>query len=146
MGASLKLQLSIATAPLSLDAVASNGQIVITWSAPADNGGSAITDYQITVTPSAGVTGNITRLVGSATTNYTFTGLTNGTAYSFAVSAVTSHGLGTPASTAATVPNTGGALSTPSFSSIDVANFQAAHSFSTVSGATLYRIEIQKVG
>ena len=146
MGASFKLHLSAATAPLGLDAVAGDSQVSLTWSAPADNGGSLITNYQVTVSPSSGVTGNAVRLVGSAATNYVFTGLTNGTAYVFAICAVTAYGAGASASTIATTPNTGGVLSTPVFSSIDVTNFQAAHSFSTVAGATLYRIEIQKVG
>lgn len=145
-GASLKIQLHVATAPLNLDAVAANGQVALTWSAPSDTGGSSITDYQVGVSPATGVTGGVTRLVGSATTGYTFTGLTNGTGYTFTLRAVTAAGLGASASTAAIVPNTGGSLSTPNFTSIDVTNFQAVHSFATVSGATLYRIEIQKVG
>ena len=42
-----------------------------------------------------GVTGATTRLVGSATTNFVFSGLTNGTAYTFKVAAVNSAGTGT---------------------------------------------------
>lgn len=146
MAASLKIQLNVATAPLDVDAVAANTQVALTWSAPVDDGGSQITDYRIIVSPTTGVTGNTTRQVGSATTSYTFTGLTNGTAYTFAIAAITAQGVGASVSTAATVPNTGGVLSTPTINAIDVENFQAEHSFSTVAGATLYRIELQKVG
>ena len=139
-------QMSTASEPLGIDGVAGNGQVALTWTTPLDDGGSSITDYQVVVSPATGVTGNITRLVGSATTSYTFSGLTNGTTYTFSISAITAYGVGAAASSPATVPNTGGVLATPSFTSIDVTNFQAAHSFSAVSGATLYRIELQKVG
>jgi len=40
----------------------------------------------------------------------------------------------------------GGAPATPSFTSITVANDKATHAFTAVSGATLYRIETEKVG
>jgi hypothetical protein len=40
----------------------------------------------------------------------------------------------------------GGTLTTPSFTSITVANDKVTHSFTLVSGATTYRIETEKVG
>lgn len=144
--ASLKVQLGVATAPLNVGVTAGDGEVAVTWSAPASNGGSAITDYQLTVSPSTGVTGGAVRLVG-LTTSYVFDGLTNGTEYTFVVRAVNASGLGAASATSlAVVPNAGGALTTPSFTSIGVTNFVAAHNFSGVSGATLYRIEIEKVG
>lgn len=144
--ASLKVQLGVATAPLNVGATAGDGEATVTWDVPASDGGSAITDYQVTVSPSTGVTGGAVRLVG-VTITYAFDGLTNGTEYTFVVRAVNIFGLGAEsAASAAVVPNTGGALATPSFTSIDVTNYVAAHNFSGVAGATLYRVEIEKVG
>lgn len=144
--ASVKAQLGVATAPLNVAATAGDGEATVTWSAPTSNGGSAITDYQVTVSPSTGVTGGVARLVG-VTTSVVFDGLTNGTEYSFVVRAVNAYGQ-SPASVASAgvTPSAIGSLDTPSFTSIDVTNFVAAHHFSTVAGATLYRIEIEKVG
>ncbi len=65
-------------------------QVNVTWSAPASDGFSPITDYEVTVYNSAGgapsgVTGATMRMVGSAATNLLFTGLTNNIAYTFKV-------------------------------------------------------------
>lgn len=145
--ASYKVQLGgVASAPLNVDVTAGDGEVTVTWDTPTSNGGSPITDYQVTISPSTGVTGGAARLVG-VTTNYVFDGLTNGTEYAFVVRAVNAYGFGAASSDSVTVvPNAGGALATPSFTSIDVTNFVAAHNFSGVAGATLYRIEIEKVG
>jgi len=40
----------------------------------------------------------------------------------------------------------GGPLTTPSFTSITVVDDKATHAFTLVSGATVYRIETEKVG
>jgi len=40
----------------------------------------------------------------------------------------------------------GGTLTTPSFTSINVVDDKATHTFTPVSGATIYRIETEKVG
>lgn len=145
--ASLKVQTGgVATAPLNVDAIAGDGEATVTWNVPASDGGSAITDYQVTVSPSTGVTGGAARLVG-ITTSVVFDGLTNGIEYTFVVRAVNEYGQGAASEASdAVTPSAPGALSTPSFTSIDVNGSTATHSFSTVAGATLYRIEIEKVG
>ncbi|MCU1353470.1 MAG: fibronectin [Acidimicrobiales bacterium] len=76
-----------------------DGQVSLTWSPPAADGGSPITDYEVRVYgylggAAAGVTGGSVRLVGSAATSYTFTGLTNGVTYRFRVAAVNAAGTG----------------------------------------------------
>ncbi|MDR7191561.1 fibronectin type III domain-containing protein [Luteimonas terrae] len=68
-------------------ATAGNGQASITFSAPADNGGAAITGYTVTSSPGA--------IVGSGTSSpLVVTGLTNGTAYTFTVTATNAVGTG----------------------------------------------------
>ncbi|MBO9610297.1 MAG: S-layer homology domain-containing protein, partial [Paenibacillaceae bacterium] len=72
-------------APTITSVTAGNGQVTVNFTAPANNGGSAITSYTVTST-----TGGITQ-TGTASP-ITVTGLTNGTAYSFTVTATNAAG------------------------------------------------------
>jgi hypothetical protein len=81
-----------------VSAVAGNGSATVNWTAPS-NGGSQITSY--TITPYIGSTAQTpTTITGTPpATSATVTGLTNGTTYTFTVSATNAIGPG-PASTA----------------------------------------------
>jgi RHS repeat-associated protein len=68
-------------APTGVAATAGNAKAVVTWTAPTDNGGSAITGYTVTASP-GGATATTT-----GATSATVNGLTNGTAYTFMVTA-----------------------------------------------------------
>jgi hypothetical protein len=94
------------TAPRTLATVAGNGQVILSWAAPESNGGSPITRYE--VSRSGGAWTSV-----SMNTNHTFTGLTNGTSYTFRVRAVNSAGNGAEAAVNAT-PIAGGNGGTPS--------------------------------
>jgi hypothetical protein len=72
-------------APTTVTAVAGNGQVTLTWRAPASDGGAPITSYGVTSSP-----GGITTT--SATSPITFAGLRNGTRYTFTVTATNSVG------------------------------------------------------
>lgn len=85
-------QASVPGAPTNVTATAGNGQATVSFTPPADNGGSAITGYTVISSP-----GNITA-TGAAIT-ITVTGLSNGTAYTFTVTAANVAGNG-PASAA----------------------------------------------
>lgn len=65
--------------PTSVTGVAGSSKVTVSWTAPTSNGGSAITSY--TVTASNGATCTTT------TTSCEILGLTNGTAYTFTVTA-----------------------------------------------------------
>jgi titin len=95
-------------APTALSAAGGNTRIDLSWTAPASNGGSAITSYTVEYTPSGG--SPVTVSTGSNSTSYPITGLTNGTAYTVRVAAVSA--VGTGAYTAAS------AAVTPAVSSI----------------------------
>jgi hypothetical protein len=83
-------------APTNVASTAGNGSASVSWTAPS-NGGSAITRY--TITPYVGTTAQaVTVVTGTPpATSTTVTGLTNGTAYTFRVTATNAIGTG-PAS------------------------------------------------
>jgi hypothetical protein len=70
--------------PMSLSGSPGNGQVDLSWVAPA---GPAVDEYQIEVTPTNPPGAPTTIDTGSTATSRTVTGLTNGTVYSFRVRA-----------------------------------------------------------
>ena len=84
-------------APGSLAATSDDEEVVLTWQAPADNGGSAILRYEYWLQAGAGTFGEWTAIPDSAAgganaVRYRVTGLTNGTAYTVEVRAVNAAG------------------------------------------------------
>jgi uncharacterized protein (TIGR02145 family) len=79
---------TIPGAPTMGTATLGAAQATITYTAPANNGGAAITSYTATSSP-GGVTGTLSQ-AGSGT--ITVSGLTNGTAYTFTVTATNAAG------------------------------------------------------
>ena len=70
-------------APTIGTAVAGNAQATVSFTAPSSDGGSLITSYTATSSPGA-ITGTLSQ---SGSGSITVTGLTNGTAYTFTVTA-----------------------------------------------------------
>jgi titin len=104
---------TVPSAPRTLTAAATNvtGQVRLSWLLPASNGGSTLTDYIIQRSPN-GSTGWVTINDGvRTTTNYTVTGLTDGTRYFFRVLARNAAGTGPPSNVVSAVPH--GLPSTP---------------------------------
>ncbi|MDA8686801.1 fibronectin type III domain-containing protein, partial [Robiginitalea sp.] len=89
-------------APTIGTATGGDTQATVTFTAPANNGGAAITGYTVTSFP-----GGITKT--GASSSITITGLTNGTPYTFTVTATNSVGTAASAAsnsvTPATVPS-----------------------------------------
>jgi len=100
-------------APTGLTATAGNAQASLSWTAPASNGGVAITSYKVYRGTSSGgetllTSGGCSNL--GAVLSCNDTGLTNGTKYYYKVSAVNSLGEG-PQSTEASVTPVAGCTS-----------------------------------
>jgi len=103
---------TVPAAPQSPTAAGGNGSVQLSWSAPASNGGSAITGYNVYRGTSAG--GEPATPVASnvSGTSFTDTGLVNGTTYFYTVAAVNAVGVSpqsaevsaTPQPTAPTAP------------------------------------------
>jgi hypothetical protein len=86
---------SVPGAPTGVSAVAGNAAATVTWTAPASTGGSPITGYTATSAPDSKTCAT------SGALSCTVTGLTNGQAYTFTVTAANVAGTG-PDSAAST--------------------------------------------
>ena len=90
---------SAPVAPRNLTVVAGDGEVVLSWDPPEDDGGSAITDYEYRINRR-----NPWISIGSKNTTHTVTGLVNGTVYVFQVRAVNRIGKGRASNRAEATP------------------------------------------
>ena len=89
--------MSVPSAPqITIRPVATSGALQFYWSTPASDGGSPITGYTLSC---AGLT---SQSLGASTYTYKYTGLTNGTSYTFSITAENTNG-SSPAATFRTV-------------------------------------------
>ncbi len=98
-------------APTGLTATAGTGQVSLSWTPPANNGGVNITSYRVYRGTSSGTETLLTSGGCSglgAVTSCTDTGLTAGQAYYYKVSAVNAIGEGSQSNEASATPTGGG--------------------------------------
>ena len=96
-------------APTNLVADGGNEQVTLSWDAPEDDGGFAITDYEVRINGRGSWIS-----IDSTRTAHTVTGLTIGTAYVFQVRAVNAAG---------SSPYSNRAEATPGVGALDFAHF-----------------------
>jgi beta-glucanase (GH16 family) len=94
---------SVPGAPQNVQATRGNTSVTIRWAAPANDGGSALTQYQI-----VGTNGlvEVSATPAPTASSYTFTTLTNGSSYSFIAFAVNAVGISAPSDTVNMTPST----------------------------------------
>lgn len=98
----LKVLWSTPGAPTSVQGTPGDRSVAVSWTAPATDGGAAITSYKVKSAP-----GGKECTWASGPLSCTVTGLTNGTAYTFTVTASNKAGEGPPSvPSAAVVPRT----------------------------------------
>jgi hypothetical protein len=100
-------------APTGVSGTAGNAQVVVSWVAPANTGGASITSYKVTAAPGAAT-------CSTATLGCAVRGLTNGTPYTFTVTATNS--IDTSAASAPSAVATPSSRATPpGFNSVNLA-------------------------
>ena len=91
------------SAPQNLLATAGNGQVTLTWSAPASDGGSALTGYKVYRSTSSGQEAP-PEIASPAGTSYIDTGLQNGTTVYYKVVASNAVGVSSLSNEASATP------------------------------------------
>ncbi len=86
--------LTAPSAPIMGGATGGDARAVVSFSTPASDGGSPITGYTVTSNPAGGVDTN----AGTLGLSHVITGLANGTAYTFTVTATNNIGTSPPSS------------------------------------------------
>ena len=90
-------------APTGLETIPGDSQVELSWTAPAGNGGSAITGYTVEYSTDGETWSTFATGVAASTLKVDVTGLTNGTGYVFRVSATNAAGTGGASDPSATV-------------------------------------------
>lgn len=90
-------------APTVPRVISGTARVAVAWTASADTGGHPLSGYRLYLYPAASTVADATYDVAATSASATVTGLTNGTAYRFAVAARTVDGLGAASARSASV-------------------------------------------
>jgi fibronectin type 3 domain-containing protein len=131
--ASATPKLPIPAVPTGLTATGGNQQVALSWSAS-----SGATSYHVKRATTSG--GPYTQIIAPTATNFTDTGLTNGTTYFYVVSAVNASGESANSNQASATPRAP-VPTVPVGLSATGGNQQASLSWTASSGATSYNVK-----
>ena len=136
---------SVPGAPTGVTATAGNAQATVSFTAPVHTGGIAhtgtvaITGYTVTSSPAGGTDSN----AGSTGLSHVMTGLTNGTSYTFTVTATNSIGTGSASSASTAVtPSTTPTVTTPTSASIGTTSATLGGNVTSNGGASLTAVGV----
>ena len=136
---------SVPGAPTGVIATAGNAQATVSFTAPAHTGGIAhtgtvaITGYTVTSSPAGGTDSN----AGSTGLSHVITGLTNGTNYTFTVTATNSIGTGSPSSaSAAVIPLSAPSITSPTSASVGSTSATLGGNVTATGGASLTAVGV----
>jgi subtilisin family serine protease len=122
---------TVPSVPRALTATSSSQSVALAWSLPTSDGRSAITDYKIEYKPSNVSAWTVFAHTASTALTANINGLTNGTQYSFRVSAVNAVGTGSATSPIRATPVAPIILTAPT-------SPRSLAVYVTFNGATLY--------
>ena len=137
--------MTVPGAPTGLTATPGDGTVTLAWAAPASDGGSPVTGYNVYQgTSPGGETGPVNGSSLVTATGYKVTGLTNGTTYYFRVAAVSQVGEGKPSVEANAVPATvpgapAGLTATPGDGTVTLSWAAPASGGAPVTGYNVYQ-------
>ncbi|MCX6931910.1 MAG: SBBP repeat-containing protein [Verrucomicrobia bacterium] len=125
--------------PTGVSAVSGNAQATVSFTAPASTGSAAITGYTVTSNPAGGTDSN----AGSTSLSHVITGLTNGTSYTFTVTATNSVGTGSASSASSAVTPVGTpTITTPTSASIGSTTATLGGNVTATGGASLTAVGV----
>jgi hypothetical protein len=119
-------------APTSLTVTAGNTQLTANFTAPGNNGGSAITNYEYSTNGGSSFTAVNP---ASTSTSIVITGLANGTPYNVQVRAVNAAGSGTATASVSGTPRTSPTVTTGASSSVGANGATLAGNITATGGA-----------
>ncbi len=125
-------QVTVPSAPTGLAATAGNTQVSLTW-----NASSGATSYNVQRSTTSG--GPYTQIGTPTATNYTDTGLTDGTTYYYVVAAANSAGTSANSTQASATPNA--APPVPTGLTATAGNAQVALAWNASTGAASYKVQ-----
>lgn len=116
-----------AETPEDVTAVAGDGEVVLSWNPPSDDGGDPVTGYRIEAWDEVAEDWVTVGTVSAPDTSYTVTGLTNGEEGTYRVAALNSLGAGQRSSEVSATPRT--TPDDPTITSIESGNHSLIVSF-----------------